>query len=382
MIRNLEIYSRDPDLRRRGPLPWESASITLSHLSVSTWSLTMDATAADRVAPGWGIIAALDQEQILTGSVEDPERERTSATSPGTITVSGADDMGLLAAMLAWPAPDRDIGVQLVADRRTGPAETVIKGYVDANVGTGRVAARRDPAAPLAREVTVAADLGRGPEISHRARFDPLLDVVRACVGESGLGISCQQQGDAIVFDVWETEDRPNAVFSHELGNLQSVRWRDAMPEATHAIVGGPGEGNARDLRRRSDSAAVQAWRMAAETFVDERSEEQDGPLNRAGDQALADARRAGIIEATLADTPRLRYGHGYGLGDRVTIHPEPGTAYTDQITSVTIDANRRDGTLTITPTVGWRSGGLYQTRQDREIAQLRRAVGALERSL
>lgn len=380
MIRELEIYSRDPDLRRRGPLPWETASITLSHLAVSSWSLTMDATAADRVAPGWGVFVTLDRVPILTGPVEDPERERTSASSPGTVSVSGSDDLAVVAAMLAWPSPERDIGVQAEQARRSGPAETVIKWFVETNVGTGRAASRRDPAAPGAREVTVAPDLGRGSSVEYTARFDPLLDIIRACHG--GLGVSVTQQGTALVFDTWETEDRPNAVFSHELGNLKSVRWRDAMPEATHAIVGGAGEGSARDLRIRSDSAAAQAWRMSTETFVDERSEENNGALNRAGDGALADARRTGIIEATLADTPRLRFGHGYGLGDRVTIHPEPGTAYTDQITSVTIDANRTTGALTITPAVGWGSGGLYETRQDREIAQLRRAVGALERSL
>ena len=48
----------------------------------------------------------------------------------------------------------------------------------------------------------------------------------------------------------------------------------------------------------------------------------------------------------------------------------------------MTIDANRDTGALTITPTVGWSTQGLYETRQDREIAQLRRALGALERSL
>lgn len=381
MVRELEIYSRDPDLIRRGPLPWTKASITLNHLEVSSWSLVMDASAADRAAAGWGIIATLDREPILSGYVEDPERRRTSASSLGTVQVSGADDLGVVAAMLAWPAPDRDIGVQLIADRREGPAETVIKGYVGANIGVGRASSRRDPAAPLAREVTVAPDLGRGPTISHRARFDPLLDVVRACAAGTDLGISVTQQGAALVFDVHETQERPSAVFSFELGNLDEVVWRDAMPEATHAIVGGPGEGNSRDFRVRADSAAAQAWRMASEVFVDERSEENNTALDRAGDTALEEARRAGIIEATLADTPRLTFGRDYGLGDRVTIHPEPGTAFVDQITSVTIEADRGAGTLTITPAVGW-AAGLYETRQDREIAQLRRALGALERSL
>lgn len=381
MIRELEIYARDPDLRRRGPLPWETASITLTHLGVSSWSLTMDAAAADRATPGWGIIATLDREVILTGSVEEPERTRRSAASPGTVTVSGADDLAVVAGVLAWPSPAVDITLQGAATRTyEGAAESVIKAVVAENAGTGRAAARRDPAAPGIREVTVAPDLERGDQVSYRARFDPVMDIIRSC--HSGLGVTCIQQGTLLVFDVYEPELRPAAVFSHELGNLSSVRWRDAMPEITHAIVGGPGEGSSRDLRRRTDPAAAHAWRTMTEEFVDARSTVGVPALNRAGDTALAEARRTGIIEATLIDTPRLRYGHHYALGDRVTIHPEPGTAYTDQVTSVTIDANRRAGTLSITPTVGWRSGGLYETRQDREIFQLRRALGALERSL
>lgn len=381
MTRQLEIYSRDPDLVRRGPLPWETASITLSHLGVEAWSLTMDASARERVTPGWGIIAALDQEVILTGSVEDPERERTSASSLGAVSVSGGGDLAIVAGMLAWPSPGTGLSAQGEADVRTGPAESVVKGYVAANIGTTRAASRRDPDAPLAREVTVAPDLGRGQMVEYSARFDPLLDIVRACHG--GLGVTCGQidgQGP-ILFDTFEPMVRPGAVFSFELGNLGAVQWSDAAPEATHAIIGGPGEGADRDLRLRSDSAAAQEWRMTTETFVDERSEESATARDRAGDQELADARRAGVIAADLTDTPRCRFGVDYGLGDRVTIIPEPGVAYTDQVTSVTIDADRRAGTLTITPAIGWTSGGLYETRQDRAITQLRRAVSALERS-
>lgn len=382
MTRHLEIYSRAPDLIRRGPLPWETASITLSHLGVESWSLTMDASAREKVTPGWGIIAALDQEVILTGSVEDPERERTSASSLGTVSVSGAGDLAIVAAMLAWPTPGADLGLQAREDVRTGPSESVIKGFVGANIGTTRASTRRDPAAPAAREVTVAPDLGRGEDVEYTARFTPLMEVIRGAHG--GLGVTCQQVGGVgpIVFDTYEPVARPGAVFSFELGNLASARWRDAAPEATHAIVGGDGDGGDRVLRMRSDSAAAQAWRMSVETFVDERSATSERALSAAGDQALAEARRTGIITADLIDTPSRRFGTHYGLGDYVSIHPEPGVAYTDQVTSVTIDADRRAGTLTITPAIGWTSGGLYETRQDREISQLRRAVSALERSV
>jgi hypothetical protein len=381
VIRKLEIYARAPDLTRRGPLPWETATVTLDHLGVCAWDLTMDARVAHRTGPGWGVFITLDREVILSGSVEDPEREKDSATSPGTIRVSGAGDLAVVAGALAWPSPEAPLTLQSTrANTRSGPAETVIKGFVSANIGVNRAATRRDPAAPLARQVVVAPDLGRGSTVEYSARFTPLMEVIRACHG--GLGVAVTQQGEDLVFEVHPTVTRPSAVFSHHLGNLRAVRWRDAAPEVTHAIVGGEGTGVGRNLRVRSDSAAANAWRVASEEFIDQRSETSAAALNAAGDQAVADGRRTGIIAATLVDTPRLRYGQHYGLGDRVTIMPEPGSAYTDQVTSVTIDADRRAGTLTITPAVGWATGGLYQTRRDREIALLRRAVSALERSV
>lgn len=380
MLRELEIYSRDPDLVRRGPLPWETATITLSHLEVSSWQVSMDASARERVSPGWGVLATLDRTQILSGSVEDPERERTGDGGLGTVTVSGGDDLAVVANTLAWPSPAAELGAQGGYDRREGPAESVLKGYIGANIGTGRVSSRRDPLVPGARQVVVAPDLGRGATVSYAARFTPLMELVRSCHG--GLGLTCQQVGTDLVVDVFEPAARPGAVFSFELGNLTEARWRQAAPEVTHAIAAGDGAGAARPLRRRADVEAAQAWRMVIEEFVDERSETSDSALDAAADQALADGRRAGIIAASMVDTPTRRFGDDYALGDYVTVIPEPGTAFLDQVTSVTIEADRRAGTLTITPAVGWASGGLYTTRQDRQITQLQRHVGALERSL
>jgi len=381
MIRELEIYARAPDLTRRGPLPWERATITLSHLGVDAWDLTMDASAADHAGPGWGVFVVLDRQVVLTGSVEDPRRRRVSATSPGTVAVTGAGDLAVVAGALAWPTPGAAIGLQSQrADVRTGPAETVIKGYVADNIGHTRASTRRDPAAPLARQVVIAPDLGRGTAVEFSARFDPLLEIVRACHG--GLGVAVVQNGEELVFDTYPTATRAGAVFSLERGNVAEVEWQDAAPETTHAIVGGDGEGTSRNLRVRADSAAAQAWRVATEEFIDQRSEDSAAALDAAGDKVLADGRRSGIISATLVDTPALAFGTHYHLGDRVTVMPSGGRAFTDQVTSVTIQADRRAGTLTITPAVGWATGGLYQTRQDREIALLRRAVSALERSL
>lgn len=378
--RTLEIYARDPDLVVRAPLPWTTAELTLNHLGVGTWTVTMPATARARehTNPGWGIVAVLDGTVVLSGTGEEREWVRTGRDD-GVLEVAGADDMAVVAGALAWPTPSAAIEAQGGWDARSGPAETVIKAYIAANIGLGRAATRRDAAAPDVREVVVAPDLQRGPAVDYRARYEPLMDLIRNIALPAGLGATVTQNGDQLLFDVFAPQTQPAAVFSFELGNLRRCRWVEAAPESTHVIVGGDGEDSARLVRRRANSAAAQTWRVTTEKWVDARSETTVSGVERAGDAALADAERSGIVEAELVDTPRLRYGDGYALGDRVTIIPAPGVAFTDVVTAVAISADRERGTVTVTPSVGWRDGPL--TRQDRELAQLRRAVSALERS-
>ncbi|WP_067967545.1 siphovirus ReqiPepy6 Gp37-like family protein [Nocardiopsis trehalosi] len=386
--RTLQVIARDPDLVPRGYLPYTRAEITLNWLAVSSWTIDLPATrrVLEMCSPGWGVIVLLDGEQILSGSLEEPERDRSaegSAAGIGTVSATGADDLAIVAGELAWPVPTAPVDTQTAAarDTRTGPAETVIKGYVSANVGTGRHANRRDPAAPDVREVVVGPDLGRGADVEFSARFDPLLDLIRAVPG--GLGVTCQQMDDQIVFDVVEPRDLSgSAVFSFEMGNLRRARWSDGIPELTHVVVGGDGEGTTRVFRERRDSAAANAWRMSVARFLDQRSANSNLEMDQAGDKELADGRRSGIISAELVDTARLAYGHHYRLGDRVTIVPDASgpTAFTDVITSVKITAAAESGQLDIIPAVGW-TDGPYETRADRELARLQRAVSALGRS-
>lgn len=386
-VRRVEVLSRDPDLVIRGYLPYTRAEVALNWLAVDSFTIDLPATekVLEKCSQGWGVLVLLDGQQILSGSIEDIERERAATdqgSGVGTVSITGADDLAIVASELAWPVPTEPVTNQGASarDSRSGVAETVIKGYVDANVGTNRDVDRADAAAPDVREVVVGADLARGASVEFSARFDPLLDVIREIHG--GLGVTCGQNGSQqLVFDVIDPQDLSgSAVFSFELGNLRRCRWSDGMPEVTHAVVGGEGEGTTRVFRERRDSAAADAWRMHSAVFVDQRHTSNSLEMDQAGDEALEDGKRVGIIEAELVDTARLSYGTDYQLGDRVTIVPEAAVAFTDIVTSVRISADADSGEVRIAPAVGW-TAGPYETRQDRKLARLQRAVSALERS-
>lgn len=383
MRRELTILARDPDLVVRGVLPYRSAEITLRWLYPGSWTLELPATPRVLAAaqPGWGIIAHLDGVQILSGSIEDIEQEQT--TDGGTVVLSGADDLAIVAGELAYPDPTRGATSQTTVthDARSGAMETVVKGYVAANVGVGRHADRRDPAAPAVREVVVAPDLGRGAAVSYQARFDPLMDIVRAVAPTGGLGVTCGQQGQQLVFDAVEPRDLSAvARFSFQSRNLSSARWSVGMPEATHVVVAGGDEGTARVFRQRADSVTAQAWRLAYRVFRDQRHTSDTAELDQAGDEVLADATRSGIVEARLVDTARLRFGVDYGLGDRVTVAPADDIEFTDLVTTAVVRADASSGEVTVVPSVGW-ADGPFDTRQDRQVWELARRISALERS-
>jgi transcriptional regulator with XRE-family HTH domain len=252
--------------------------------------------------------------------------------------------------------------------------------YVAANIGTTRHTNRRDGSVPLAREVVVAPSLGRGASVSYQARFNGLMDVIRSVHG--GLGVQVAQDGTDLVFDVVEPADRSaSATFSFGAKNLRRCRWNRGFPEVTHVVVAGQGEGTARNFRQRSDPTTANSWRMVSRIFKDQRHTDDATELDQAGDEELERARRHAILEAELIDTARLSYGTGYRLGDTVTVSPEPGVFFTDQITEVRIRADADSGDVTITPVIGWDTGP-YATRRDRQIDDATRRIGNLERSL
>ena len=355
----LKTFVRAPGLSLTGEIRgWSKLEVTLRYNAVGSWAITGKAAGLinQLQTKGAGLIVVdprglplLSSDGVLiSGDAEDDGPRVWSAGSgqdayPGTLTLAGGDDLAVVAEELAFPDPTQAVTSQTAAayDARSGVAETVIKGYVSANVGSTRAAARGDASAPNARVVTVATNQTRGSSVSFQARFDPLMDVVRTLAQASSpqLGVRVTDPaGGPITFDVYAPTDRSaSVIFSRTRRNLRGYSVSRSAPTTTHVVVAGQGTGTARVFRERKDSSAANEWRRIRRTFVDQRQTNVTAELDAAGDEELARGRRSGALSATAVDTDRLRFGEHFTLGDIVSVELEPGVTISDRVTAATI---------------------------------------------
>jgi prefoldin subunit 5 len=196
-------------------------------------------------------------EQTLSGMVMP--RSINGPTISGSATFIVEDDFSILRQVLGWPVPTSVITNQTAKEKYvlTGPAETVLKTLVLANVATR-----------LGNNVTCAPDLGRGDVITLEIRMEPLFDKLLPLVEDAGLGISVTQGATSLVVDVYEpTTYLP--LLSEESGIVQDWSWTNTPPSATDVIVGGRGEKAAREFRRFTDDTAAALWGRRTEVFID-----------------------------------------------------------------------------------------------------------------
>lgn len=388
-----QVIARDPDLARRGYLPWETLTIDHRHADVSAWTLTLPAvpSVTSRLGPGWGVIILRYGQELLSGPLEDDgPRSWTAADDggPGTITVTGADDLVIVANEIAYPDPTKNaVGQTGSAYQDTqGPAaaETVIKHYVSANAGSARAAARGDAAAPDARVVTVAADSGRGDVVSFSARFDNLLDIIQT-ISQAGsnLGAEVLQSGSDLVFDVYEPRDLTARMrFSRESGTLIAASTTVSMPTLTHAVVLGAGTDAAQIVGEVKDSASAESWRMIVRQTVDSTSTSDGTQITQAGQAARAAGKRQYARDVTIVETAQVRYPQTIRRGDLVTIvdPTRAGTVITDIISSVHIEADASAGTKLIQLNVGTTTSTTSGNDLINQLRIIRRRVNELQR--
>jgi hypothetical protein len=217
-----------------------------------------------------------------------------------------------LARILAYPETNGLFGAQAY-DVRTGAAETVMKQFVDYNIG---------PNAELSRRIlTIEPDTGLGLHVTGRARFHNLLDLLTTLALQGGgLGFNVVQEGDNLTFKVYEPADKTrSAFFSPLLGNLASFEYSNDAPESNLVIVGGGGEGTDRNIRWKPNNESIlKYWRI--ETFVDQRDTSDEAELTQSMDEELLNKAEKHTFTFVPIDTPQLSFGKQYRLGDKVSI--------------------------------------------------------------
>ncbi len=316
------VYARDETLRRVAEInDYQNLECTLRFNATGSYSLTVPAW---RTVPGQtaqvlselvdaaGLEIVRDGKTVLSGPVTD--RERRWAPSENSLTVTGVDDMVWLARRLALPVPSGPPYNAQAYDVRTGPAETLLRAYVDVNAGPGAKPGRQVPG------LVLAADQGRGVTVTGRARFQPVDELLRELALSGGdLGFRIAQVGTALEFQVYQPADKTKvAVFDRRLGNLREYTYRETAPTRNYMYVGGGGEGTLRTFVQGGVSSSIVAWGRI-EGLEDDQSATDETGLRQTRDRVLAEDATSTGLALSPVDTDGLRYGRDYQLGDRVT---------------------------------------------------------------
>lgn len=357
-----------------------SLTATVRHNALSVAEVTIPADhprVGDVITPGARLVITYRGEHLLSGPVV--KVTGTGPTVTSTITLTVEDDWRVLTRTLAWPNPTGPITAQGAAtayDRKSGPAESVLKHFAGRNFTR------------LARPVTVAPDLGRGGTIDVQARMHPLSDRLYPAVDQAGIGVSVRQVGSGLVLDCYAPTVR-RRVLSEDSGALTGWEWSTTAPGCTRVVVGGAGEGTAREFLHVVNADLEGEWRDVVEEFRDARDvggdttdsegntvpmppAEAEAMLRARGLERLTEAAPTSGLSLTLAEAAGFRYGQHVRVGDTLTVRVGPGVTVTDILREASL--TYADGGLEVTPVVG--------TRTDDPDVTLRRAVNDLARAV
>lgn len=371
----LSLYARDTALRRTGQIEdFRKIEMPLRFNRTSTWLLELDGAsdAVSLLGKTDGLIVERDGVTLLSGPVT--ARERTSQGGRSTVVVSGVDDTVWLERRLALPVPSGPPYTAAEYDDRTAVAETVLRHFVDRNLGPAAVTARRLP------YLTLPADLGRGLSVRGRGRFHTLLELLQPLALAGGdLGFRIVQVGGGLEFRVYVPADRTaTAVFSEELGNLAGYSYRQGTPPADYVYVGGAGEGTARAFVEGGTQADIDVYGRI-ELFKDRRDAPDTPTLEQARLEALEESQVPTALSITPIDTAAVAFGVDYNLGDRVTVVVE-GEQIQDVVREVvlTLVPDRGEQVAPVVGTPGATSPKVLplfarQERLDRRVSQQER---------
>lgn len=377
MNTDVTVHVRDEGLRRLGQLEdFTNLKAALRYARTSTWTLSTTTTSADDIAlltAGAGVIVSRDDTVLFSGPIDVKTRTK-NADGDRTLLLAGVDDSAWLDWRLALPVPAGPPFTATAYDDRTAAAETVLRHYVDRNLGPAARADRQ-----LARLV-LPADQGRGLQVRGRARFQSLSELLPPLALAGGdLGFRIVQVDEHLEFQVTEPTDRSGTVvFSEELGNLAGYSYRQGKATTNFAYVGGGGEGIDRVIVDGGDATSI-ASDGRREVFADRRDSSDPAVLEQTRDERLLEGRAPTALSLSPVDLENLVYGIDYQLGDQVTVVVEE-ERIVDAVREVTLDVTPSRG-VSVTPVIGTpgardpRVPALFTalTRQARRVAHLER---------
>jgi hypothetical protein len=340
----MHVTMRDTDLLPMGELRVTDVHQVVRRNDVSTWSMEINARPGESwedYTDGMGVIIHDDHGDPLTGPHTEEEFDRDGARR--TLKLQGVCDNVLLADHIIIPDPDHPTdGAEVDVWRMTGPAETVMRALVNAQIGPDAPDLYRIP------DLTLEPDQGRGAEVTVSGRYDNLLETMQELATTGGVDFRITQVGRRRVLQFREGEDLARAVrLEEERGGITKLNLKRKAPTVTEAIAGGSGSGKTRKMWRDTQPTT---WGRRITEFVDRPSTSDTNELQQAVEKALRDGQEQVSCTFETADTAHIKYGRDYQLGDRITLHADRVTV---QDTVQVADVRWRAGARTVSLQVG-----------------------------
>jgi hypothetical protein len=238
-------------------------------------------------------------------------------------------------------------------DRRITEPAAGAYGDVFNNVPAGNIMrelVRRHCATAGAREIpflTVEDDQGEGGAIDFTSRYKALPEELMSLSLSSGLGwdIEAHPGSQAMVFRVLTGQDRTfgntegnsHAVFGPQYDNLDELEFVDSSTNYRNlAVVGGQGEGTARQIVLVYAGDAQPEGLARWETFIDARDLSTEASLLERGRMRLDETPGEFSLTGKTIANRNLALGEDYDLGDMVTIvQPAWGVRLDTRITGI-----------------------------------------------
>jgi hypothetical protein len=386
-VNDLIIEVRNPALERIGqfrPEDLVGATFVLRYNNVGSWQMRLPY--GNRLGeflrlPGYGIIVTgPDDTVIFSGPTISAKLVQTANNLQGDWEIQGASDDIILQERLAYPTPGTDdVQEQTIPyDERSGATESVLKQYVNVNIG---------PSAPVSRQVNglvVDTDTGAGAVVTGRARFDQMQEFFYDLAQLGGIGYKIAQSNGDLLFSCYVPTDR-SATIRMDMDNqkLSSSQYSYSAAKVTRAIVGGQGEDEWRRFVEVSNDESEDAetvWNRRIEVFKDNRNSRDNDILTQSGQELLVDQGKT-IVEmsVTPSDDINMKFAVDWYLGDKITIVVQDIEAKA-VVTEIGI-AIGADG-VRIGATVGAPIGMTYESKLLAKTADVSKRVSNLERTV
>lgn len=357
---------------------WSSLTVIERHnvsdqsgLVAGVWTVTGDTAGMDGLlTPGNGVVLFRDDVPIMSGPITGISRGEVVST------VSGFSDMEILNDRILYPSPANPITSQSTAyDNRSGAAETVLLGYVNANIGAGAYSDRR---LSLLRLPT---DQGRGGAVTISGRLEQLGTTASDLAEMGGFHVDVVQMEDSsgpyLGLTINPVVDRTANVrfgpVKDFTGGLMGSGWSYELkrPTVTRAVAAGGGVGVSRVFIEQVDADAEALWAAQIEVLVDQRQTTDPTQLTQAAQNALESGANPVAVAFTITDSPDIQYRRDWKIGDKVGVSVD-GMDLSNVVREVTTTVANNSGqpSEVISAVVGSRDSSNWVDRPNRDVAK------------